>query len=100
MRNTVRLAARTGRRRSSRSSIRGWRARSSQTAQAASSAAETAPVARRLAADPPVAWLHLEGPACRRTLSLVWRADAYLSAAARALISFAISHFDTWRGDA
>ena len=55
---------------------------------------------RRLAADPPVAWLHLEAPAPRRTLSLVWRTDAYLSAAARALISFAISHFDTWRGDA
>jgi len=57
-------------------------------------------VARRLAADPPVAWLHLEAPAPRRTLSLVWRTDAYLSAAARALTSFAISHFDTWRGDA
>src|SRR2546429_272694 len=24
---------------------------------------------------PPVAWLHLEAPACRRTLSLVWRTD-------------------------
>ena len=57
-------------------------------------------VASRLAADPPVAWLHLEAPAPRRTLSLVWRTDAYLSAAARALTSFAISHFDTWRGDA
>jgi DNA-binding transcriptional LysR family regulator len=57
-------------------------------------------VARRLAPDPPVAWLHLEAPACRRTLSLVWRTDAYLSAAARALTSFAISHFRTWRGDA
>ena len=57
-------------------------------------------VARRLAPDPPVAWLHLEAPACRRTLSLVWRTDAYLSAAARALTGFAISHFRTWRGDA
>jgi DNA-binding transcriptional LysR family regulator len=56
-------------------------------------------VARRLAPDPPVAWLHLEAPACRRTLSLVWRTDAYLSGAARALTSFAISHFRTWRGD-
>jgi DNA-binding transcriptional LysR family regulator len=57
-------------------------------------------VARRLAPDPPVAWLHLDAPAPRRTLSLVWRTDAYLSAAARALTSFAISHFRTWRGDA
>jgi DNA-binding transcriptional LysR family regulator len=57
-------------------------------------------VARRLAPDPPVAWLHLETPAPRCTLSLVWRTDSYRSAAARALTSFAISHFETWRGDA
>src|SRR5262249_2383905 len=49
---------------------------------------------------PPVAWLRLEAPAPRRPLSLVWRTDAYRSAAARALTSFAISHFGTWRGDA
>ena len=57
-------------------------------------------VARRLAADPPVGWLHLDAPGCRRTLSLVWRADAYLSAAARALAEFAPGYFRTWRGDA
>jgi DNA-binding transcriptional LysR family regulator len=57
-------------------------------------------VARRLAPEPPVAWLHLDAPACRRTLSLVWRTDAYLSAAARALAEFATSHFQTWSGDA
>ena len=56
-------------------------------------------VARRLAADPPVGWLHLDAPGCRRTLSLVWRADAYLSAAARALTEFAPGYFRTWRGD-
>ena len=57
-------------------------------------------VARRLAADPPVGWLHLDAPGCVRTLSLVWRADAYLSAAARALTEFAPGYFLTWRGDA
>jgi DNA-binding transcriptional LysR family regulator len=57
-------------------------------------------MARRLAPDPPVAWLHLDAPGCQRTLSLAWRADAYLSAAARALTALATSHFQTWRGDA
>jgi DNA-binding transcriptional LysR family regulator len=57
-------------------------------------------MARRLAQDPPVSWLHLDAPGCRRTLSLVWRADAYLSAAARALAEFAVGYFRTWRGDA
>lgn len=55
-------------------------------------------MARRLAPDPPVGWLHLDVP-CRRTLSLVWRADAYQPAAARALTDFAASYFRTWRGD-
>ena len=41
----------------------------------------------------------LETP-CRRTLSLVWRADAYRPAAARALAEFAAGYFRTWRGDA
>ena len=52
------------------------------------------------AADPPVAWLHLDAPGCRRTLSLVWRTDAYRSAAARAFTEFAPGYFLTWRGDA
>ena len=56
--------------------------------------------ARRLAPDPPVCWLTLDAPGCRRTLSLVWRADAYQSAAARALAEFAVGYFRTWRGDA
>jgi DNA-binding transcriptional LysR family regulator len=55
-------------------------------------------MARRLAPDPPVGWLHLDVP-CQRTLSLVWRADAYQPAAARALTDFAASYFRTWRGD-
>ena len=56
-------------------------------------------MARRLAPDPPVGWLHLDVP-CRRTLSLVWRADAYRPAATRALTDFAAGYFRTWRGDA
>ena len=56
-------------------------------------------MARQLAPDPPVCWLHLDAPGCRRTLSLVWRADAYLSAAARALAEFAVGYFRTWRGE-
>jgi DNA-binding transcriptional LysR family regulator len=55
-------------------------------------------MARRLAPDPPVGWLHLDVP-CRRTLSLVWRADAYQSAAARALVEFAVGYFRTWHGE-
>jgi DNA-binding transcriptional LysR family regulator len=54
-------------------------------------------VARRAAESPPVAWLHLDAPGCRRTLSLVWRADAYLSAAARAFTGFALAH--PWPSD-
>jgi len=55
-------------------------------------------VARQAAPDPPVAWLHLDAPGCRRTLSLVWRADAYRSAAARAFGEFAAAH--AWPSDA
>jgi len=55
-------------------------------------------VARRTAPDPPVAWLHLDVPGCRRTLSLVWRTDAYRSAAARAFGEFAAAH--AWPSDA
>jgi DNA-binding transcriptional LysR family regulator len=42
--------------------------------------------------DPPVAWLHLDASGCRRTLSIVWRRDAYLSAAARGFRDYAVSH--------
>jgi len=54
-------------------------------------------VARRTAEHPAVAWLHLDAPGCRRTLSLVWRADAYLSAAVRAFRGFALAH--AWPSD-
>ena len=61
-------------------------------------------MARRLAPDPPVGWLHLDtlglDVPCRRTLSLVWRTDAYRPAAARVLTEFAAGYFRTWRGDA
>lgn len=50
-------------------------------------------VARRVAAHPPVAWLRLKAPECQRTLSVVRRDDAYLSAAARCFLDFAIDHF-------
>ena len=56
-------------------------------------------MARRLAPDPPVSWLRLDAPDCRRTLSLVWRADAYLPTAAWALADFAVGYFRTWHGD-
>jgi DNA-binding transcriptional LysR family regulator len=55
-------------------------------------------VARRAAPHPPVAWLHLDAPGCRRTLSLVWRTDAYRSAAARAFTEFAAAR--AWPSDA
>src|SRR5437773_7934175 len=55
-------------------------------------------MARQLAPDPPVGWLHLDVP-CQRTLSLIWRADAYRPAAARALTEFAAGYFRGWSGD-
>jgi DNA-binding transcriptional LysR family regulator len=51
------------------------------------------PEMARSAPDPPIAWLHLDAPGCRRRLSLAWREDAYLSAAARTFRDYAISHF-------
>lgn len=49
-------------------------------------------LARRTASQPPIAWLHLDAPGCERTLSLVWREDAYLSTAASCFQDFAGSH--------
>ncbi|MHB8293885.1 MAG: LysR family transcriptional regulator [Acidimicrobiales bacterium] len=49
-------------------------------------------VSRRVAPHPPVAWLHLDAPGCRRFLSLVWREDAYLSDAARSFRDFTTNH--------
>jgi DNA-binding transcriptional LysR family regulator len=57
-------------------------------------------LARRVTTEPPVGWLHLDTPECWRTLSAVWREDAYLSAAARALRDFAVEHFRRWPDDA
>ena len=54
-------------------------------------------VARKTAEHPRVAWLRLDAPGCRRTLSLVWRGDAYLSAAARAFAGFAAAR--AWPSD-
>ncbi len=56
-------------------------------------------MARRLAQDPPVSWLRLDAPDCRRTLSLVYRTDAYQPAATRAFTEFAVGYFRTWPGD-
>ncbi|KPI30842.1 LysR family transcriptional regulator [Streptomyces sp. NPDC048253] len=39
----------------------------------------------------PVAWVHLDAPACHRVLTLVWRRDAYLSEAALRLREFITS---------
>ena len=57
-------------------------------------------VARRAAPDPPVAWLRLQAPDCRRTLSVVWRRDRYLSAAARAFRDLAVAYFRERPGEA
>jgi DNA-binding transcriptional LysR family regulator len=50
-------------------------------------------LARRASPHPPVAWLQLDAPGCRRTLSIVWRRDTYLSTAARRFRDAAASHF-------
>ncbi|MRH90257.1 LysR family transcriptional regulator [Nocardia sp. SYP-A9097] len=40
---------------------------------------------RRIAQHTPMAWLRVDDPGCERVLSVVWRDDAYLSAAAQRL---------------
>ena len=50
-------------------------------------------IARDTAAEPAVAWLRLRVAGCRRTLSLVWRRDAYVSIAAQHFRTAAIDHF-------
>jgi DNA-binding transcriptional LysR family regulator len=49
--------------------------------------------ARRAGAGPEVAWLHITEPVCQRTVSLVWREDRYLSAAARRFRQAAVEYF-------
>ncbi|MFF1478134.1 LysR family transcriptional regulator [Streptomyces sp. NPDC058301] len=40
-------------------------------------------IARQAASHAPVAWIAVDSPDCRRTLTLHWRADSHLSSAAR-----------------
>lgn len=47
----------------------------------------------RAAGQVPGSWLRLDVPDCHRVLTLVWRADTYLSAAARRLTDFASEYF-------
>ena len=51
------------------------------------------PAMARRTARPPIGWLHLDEPGCQRTLSMAWRRDAYLSAAARQFRDFAVGYF-------
>ena len=48
---------------------------------------------RRAGTGPEVVWLHITEPVCQRTVSLVWREDRYLSAAARQFRQFAVEYF-------
>jgi DNA-binding transcriptional LysR family regulator len=47
------------------------------------------------ATDISVPWLHLDAPNCYRSLTLVWREDAYLSTTAQRFRTFATEHFRT-----
>jgi DNA-binding transcriptional LysR family regulator len=49
--------------------------------------------ARRASTGPEVAWLHITEPVCQRTVSLVWREERYLSAAARRFQQFVMEYF-------
>jgi DNA-binding transcriptional LysR family regulator len=49
--------------------------------------------ARQAGAGPKVAWLHVTEPVCQRTVSLAWREDRYLSAAARQFRQFTAEYF-------
>jgi DNA-binding transcriptional LysR family regulator len=50
-------------------------------------------VARAATDDPPVGWLTVDHPGCRRTLALAWRGDRYLAAAARRLRDLIVADF-------
>jgi DNA-binding transcriptional LysR family regulator len=50
-------------------------------------------LARDTGDEPDVAWARLDAANCRRNLRLVWRRDAYLSAAAREFREAAVEHF-------
>jgi DNA-binding transcriptional LysR family regulator len=49
--------------------------------------------ARSTSAHLPGAWMRLDVPDCHRVLTMVWRADAYFSAAAQRLTDFASDYF-------
>ncbi|HEX6447277.1 MAG TPA: LysR substrate-binding domain-containing protein [Streptosporangiales bacterium] len=55
--------------------------------------------ARAATPHPAVAWLQLDSPHARRTLRLVWRENAYLSAAARRFRELALQRFRPAPGD-
>ncbi len=57
-------------------------------------------IAHRATPDPPVAWLRLDVPDCRRVLRVVWRGDTYLSAAARRFRDLAERHYRESAGHA
>ncbi len=55
-------------------------------------------IARETAGEPSVAWVRVDAANSQRTLSLVWRRDAYLSLAAKQFREAAIDHFARRRG--
>jgi DNA-binding transcriptional LysR family regulator len=50
-------------------------------------------IARETASEPVVAWTRVQASGCRRTVSLVWRRDAYLSLAAQHFRDMVINRF-------
>ncbi|TVL91958.1 LysR family transcriptional regulator [Streptomyces sp. SAJ15] len=46
--------------------------------------------------DAPVGWLHVDHPDCHRTLTLAWRRDGYLSAAARRFRELVVEEFASY----
>lgn len=57
-------------------------------------------IARSAARRAPVAWVHLDTPECFRSLTIVWRDDAYLSTAAERLRDYAREYFRTQHSNA
>jgi DNA-binding transcriptional LysR family regulator len=57
-------------------------------------------IAIAVATRTPVAWVHLDASDCERVLTLVWRADAYLSRAAQRFSEVAVSWFRELSGSA
>jgi DNA-binding transcriptional LysR family regulator len=55
-------------------------------------------IARETTSTPTVAWTRIDAANCQRTLSLVWRRDAYVSLAAKQFRQAVIDHFSPPRG--